>query len=63
MVRTRSQLRREGRVPVPGSNAINRMRSSRRWIKRYKDSDYAHRHRLDDGQPKVQQVKAYTRRG
>lgn len=63
MVRTRSQLRRAGHVPVPRVDAIDRMRSSRRWIKRYKDSDRSHRHRLEDSQPKVQQVKAYTRRG
>lgn len=34
----------------------------RRWIKRYRTRDVAHRHRIDDDQPKEEQVRSYTRR-
>lgn len=62
MVVTRRQAALAGVRPVPASNWIDRMRRSRRWIKRYKPSDTAKRHRLEDRQPKTQQVVSYTRR-
>lgn len=62
MVRTRSQYQAHGSTPTPANNAIDRMRRGRRWIRRYKDTDTSHRHRLEDRQPKTQQVRTYTRR-
>lgn len=58
MVATRSM----GHRLVPGNPAIDRMRRSRRFVKRYKPTDTAKRHRLSDRQPKTQQVVSYTRR-
>jgi lysyl-tRNA synthetase class I len=54
MAVTRSMAARE--------TAQERMSSARRWIKRYKPSDSAKRHRLSDGQPKTSRVVSYTRR-
>jgi hypothetical protein len=34
----------------------------RQWIKRYRPRDTAHRHRLNDSQPKQEVVRTYTRR-
>lgn len=62
MVRTRAQYRAHGSAPVAANPAIDRMRRGRRWIRRYKDSDVAHRHRLPDRQPKREVVRTYTRR-
>ena len=58
MVVTRSRSR--GRVTAP--NPRIGMRQQRRWMKRYKPQDTAHRHRLADTQPKSQTVVAYRRR-
>ena len=33
-----------------------------RWVKRYRPRDTAHRHRLDDDQPKEEVVRTYRRR-
>lgn len=33
-----------------------------RWVKRYRPRDTAHRHRLDDTQPKEEVVRTYRRR-
>lgn len=59
MVVTRSQTR-------IGTAALTRMRAEidrrRRWRKRYKPNDTAHRHRLSDRQPKSVRVISYTRR-
>lgn len=33
-----------------------------RWVKRYRPRDTAHRHRLDDAQPKDEVVRTYRRR-
>lgn len=62
MVTTRSQHRRAGTQPL-AAQPLDRMRNSRRWIKRYKPTDTSHRHRLSDRQPKTQTVTSYTRRG
>lgn len=43
-------------------NEIDRLRRGRRWIKRYKPTDVAHRHRLRDRQPKSVNVSGYNRR-
>lgn len=32
------------------------------WPKQYKPTDWAHRHRIRDQQPKTEQVSGYTRR-
>ncbi len=44
------------------SNSTRRMQSARRWIKRYRPNDHAKRHRLEDDQPKEEQVVSYRRR-
>ena len=62
MVATRRQLALAGARPVVGTDAIDRIRRSRRWIKRYKPSDVSKRHRLSDSQPKTEHVVSYTRR-
>lgn len=65
MVATRGQRRREEddlQQALRNSMAQQRMRSSRRWIKRYKPHDTAHRHRLEDDQEKEVRVTGYTRR-
>ena len=59
MVVTRNQARMAGVRP---SRGLDRIRRSRRWIKRYRPTDWAKRHRLRDEQPKTQQVSAYSRR-
>lgn len=58
MVSTRSS----GAPLASYNDAINRMRRSRRWVKRYRPTDVAKRHRLSDRQPKTQHVVSYTRR-
>ena len=60
MVATRAMQRRNPQGLLPG--LPQRMRRARRWIKRYRPNDVAHRHRLEDDQPKAQQVHAYIRR-
>jgi hypothetical protein len=54
------------RNPTPVSNRSSpvtpRMQTARRWTKRYRPSDPHKRHRLDDDQPKTQQVVSYRRR-
>lgn len=65
MVATRGQRRREEedlQRALHMSMAQQRMRNSRRFIKRYKPHDYAHRHRLEDEQDKDVQVTSYRRR-
>lgn len=62
MVLTRAQSRAQNIAPTPMNPAINRMRRARRWVKRYKPNDTAHRHRISDRQPKTQQVVSYMRR-
>lgn len=44
------------------NNEIQRVRSFRRFRKRYKVTDYAHRHRLKDRQRHTVHVPAHTRR-
>ena len=44
------------------SRASERMQGARRFIKRYKPHDVAHRHRIEDEQDKDVQVTSYTRR-
>lgn len=58
-VETRSQARRR-RMWM--NNARRHNARIQRWIKQYKRTDIAHRHRLDDAQPKGISVKAHTRR-
>lgn len=58
MVATRST----GAPLAAFNDAIDRMRRSRRWRKRYKPSDVAHRHRLADRQPKTVEVTTHRRR-
>lgn len=58
MVATRSA----GRPLARFNDAIDRMRRARRWVKRYKPTDWSRRHRIADGQRKDVQVQAYTRR-
>lgn len=60
MAVTRRMARMAGRAPVPGNPNIGARR--RRWVKRYKPSDTAHRHRLKDRQPKTETVTSYSRR-
>lgn len=43
-------------------NEVQRLRRGRRWVKRYKPQDVAHRHRLPDRQPKAITVSTYQRR-
>lgn len=65
MVATRGQHRQEQadlQRALQASMAQQRMRSARRWIKRYKPTDTAHRHRLHDEQDKDVQVTSYRRR-
>lgn len=62
MVVTRRQAALSGQRPVQRIDAIDRIRRSRRWVKRYKPQDTAHRHRIEDSQPKTQHVISYTRR-
>lgn len=52
-------------VPSPDMSPLRlpaRTQQSRRWIKRYRPRDTAHRHRIDDDQPKTQRVISYVRR-
>lgn len=58
MVSTRS-MRAPLAQPV---NRIDQLRRFRRFVKRYKASDTAHRHRLADRQRKTVHVPAHTRR-
>lgn len=58
MVRTRSQGGGLQRM----IDEIQRLRRGRRWVKHYKPTDHAHRHRLRDRQPKSISVSAYSRR-
>ena len=58
MAVTRSQRTRL----VQARDDIDRMRAFRRYPKRYKPGDRAHRHRLKDPQRKTQHVTSYTRR-
>lgn len=60
MAITRSMARRAGRAPRAANPRIGMRRH--RWVKRYKPSDMAHRHRLKDRQPKTEQVTSYSRR-
>lgn len=60
MAVTRSMARRARTAPVAANPRIGMRR--RRWIKRYKPSDVAHRHRLKDRQPKTETVTSYSRR-
>ncbi len=61
MVVTRRMAALAGVRPVR-ANPRTGMRQRRRWPKRYKPQDVAHRHRIPDPQPKTQQVVAYRRR-
>lgn len=63
MVVTRRQRAMAGQPLMQAQPEIQRMRRARRWVKRYKPTDTAHRHRLPDSQPKTQQVVSYYRRG
>lgn len=53
---------RAQRAASSQQRATGRMQNSRRWIKRYRPTDITKRHRLEDDQPKEQQVVSYTRR-
>lgn len=58
MAVTRSQ----GRALAPRVDRIDQIRRFRRYAKRYKPTDTAHRHRLADRQRKTVHVPAHTRR-
>lgn len=58
MVSTRSR----GAPLAAFNDAIDRIRSARRWRKRYKPTDVAHRHRIADRQPKTISVTTHRRR-
>lgn len=58
MAVTRSQRARL----VASRDDIDRLQRFRRFPKRYKPSDAAHRHRLGDRQRKTVRVPAHTRR-
>lgn len=60
MALTRSMRRRTG-AALTAPSARQGMRR-RTWVKRYKPSDTAHRHRLSDTQPKEEEVSGYRRR-
>lgn len=61
MVQTRSMAAGGGGLQRM-VNEIQRLRRGRRWVKRYKPTDHAHRHRLNDRQPKSETVRTYQRR-
>lgn len=58
MAVTRSQVRNGAAL----QRIIREIGRRRRFIKRYKPTDVAHRHRLHDRQRKSVRVVAYTRR-
>lgn len=53
---------RAARVHQSQQRATGRMQRARRWIKRYRPTDRTKRHRLEDDQPKEEEVTSYTRR-
>lgn len=53
---------RSRQLPRTPSRPSPRMQASRRWIKRYRPADTAHRHRIEDDQPKSERVTSYVRR-
>ena len=61
MVVTRRMAAMAGVRPTR-PNPRQGMRQRRRRVKRYKPQDTAHRHRLEDDQPKTTRVIAYRRR-
>jgi len=62
MVTTRAQRRAQGSRLLQGIAEIQRIRAFRRYRKKYKTTDTAHRHRLKDPQRKTVHVPAHTRR-
>ena len=58
MVLTRGQRRSRGEAPVDYGLPAR----MRRFRKMYRPTDVAHRHRLEDRQPKTQRVVSYVRR-
>lgn len=66
MVATRSQVRRGQASLARMNNEIGRrrrgMQAFQNYVKRYRPGDPHHRHRIEDNQPKTQQVVSYRRR-
>lgn len=60
MALTRAMRRRTGAALAQPSARMGMRR--RRWVKRYRPGDTAHRHRLPDTQPKDTEVITYRRR-